>query len=372
MFINGNNGGEDFGAGILDTNGGGGESLDFSGDDPFMGQVRTLFSGLPEDGTPETFRDYVLELQEKADKATQLEEQNRAFQAQLAEQMQRQQSAQNNGLPNPGGGQPTPAEQNAAANIAEARAEAKRRYEAAQSVDPLLQPYLGSDFAQVDANGRYIPTEKFQYQPAVQQACNAMNAQLEYQRRILGDLTTDPYAFVNEGVTHSPVLAELRAELAAMRKQQDEQQKLFQERLSPLQQHQQEQALNAMVQDNHALLTMPKPGSPEERAWSPAGMMFNQLIQVDEATGKPRMDPAAALEMVKPLAGLTPPPPPKPKPQTRLSPPRLSARVAGHGGGAYGGVNRVPEMAGRGPREGQMPFRMRLEDLGPAIDIPDE
>ncbi len=340
----------EFGEGLLDDAG----AIGRDAPDPFLEEARTLFEGLPENLSKEDFRDYVLTLQTQADEA---KAQLSQYESQLAQQMAA------------GRGQETAQDSQAAAAAAEAqaqgasKAEARRVYEAASQMDPMLQPYVGGQFSELDANGMYQPTDKYRLTPTVLQACQAMNATLEHQRRVLQDFTRDPYSVASELIPHTPFAKQMQERYEALQKQLEAQQKAFEEQLSPIQRQQQESALDQLVQSHHSLLVSPPvPGQPPK--WSPAGETFNLMINGDEARGIPKTDPQVALAYVKQMQSMMAPAP-APKPQRKPAQPptviqQLRQRMSN-------GAALVPEMQGHKSNEGNTQFRTRLRDLGSPI-----
>ena len=345
---------EEFGEGLLD----GANANGAAAPDVFLNEARTLFEGLPEDISRDGFRDYVLGLQTKADEAaTKLGQ----YESQLAQQMV---AGQGQGQPEPNAPQADNAAAAAVANAAQAagasKSQAKRVYEAAAQMDPMLQPYIGNNYSTLDANGMYQPTEGYRLQPAVLKACQAMNASLDHQRRILQDFTRDPYTATNEFVQHSPWAQQMQERYDALQAKLEAQQKTFEERLTPLQAQSQEQALQQLVNDNHSILVKPQvAGKPPE--WSPAGEMFNRMVNGDPAAGIPKTDPQVALVYIKQMQSAFAPPPAAKKPPKQQTPiAALTRRITNS-------PALVQEMNGHRPGEGTQQFRQRLRDLPPPI-----
>lgn len=255
------------------------------GTDDFMSQFRELMDGLPEDATRESLADYLEKVQGEADRAAELQkklDEREAAYAQLSSI------------------KPAPE----APVATKAEAEAKRRYEVSQ-VSEQYQPYLKPEYVQVNPQtGMYEPKEIVRYSPDVSQACTMMNRRLQQQQRLIEDMSTDPYAFIDEGVKYSSFAVQ-------MQKQFEDYKKELEGRLQPMQQMTEQQKLEAFNMQHVSLLTQPKADSPSEVDWSPAGKVYQKLL------GK-GMSPEDAIEVAKEFAQATPAAPAKPaKPPVR-------------------------------------------------------
>lgn len=254
------------------------------GTDDFISQFRELMDGLPEDATRESLADYLEKVQNEAERAAELQkklDEREAAYAQLSS------------ISKP-----------ADAPATKAEAEAKRRYEVSQ-VSEQYQPYLKPEYVQVNPQtGMYEPKEIVRYSPDVSQACTMMNRRLQQQQRLIEDMSTDPYAFIDEGVKYSSFAVQ-------MQKQFEDYKKEMSGLLQPMQQMTDQQNLEAFNMQHVSLLTQPKADNPNEVDWSPAGKVYQKLL------GK-GMHPEDAIEVAKEFAQATPAVPAKPaKPPVR-------------------------------------------------------
>lgn len=368
---------DDFGAGLdsaldapmigVDTSGGGGTAtLDDAGGygsgggspNPFLSRARELWTGIPEDATEETIRDYVLDLQQQAARAQEIADRNKLYESELAQRLERERLAAEQ--------QQTSQSQRQAAE----QAEANRKYKAYQALDQSARQYLTDQFVELDKNGNYIPNEKFQFTDVVRDACRKMNEQVNSQRRLIEDFTSDPYAFGSEILRNAPELAEMRKEMEERFKKLEEREKAFNEQINPLQARMQQEALNDLIRQNAELLVEDKPNAQGEAQWSIAGDRFMFLTTpVDQ--GGAGMDPNLALQVVEPLRGYK-----KPTPKQKPNKPALNlgARMSGQNGfNGNNGGHRPSEVQARNPqRDGTPPWRQTLTQLGNAISTVDD
>ena len=312
---------DDFGAGLETEQTNAPVIEQNTGEDTFVSEFQSMFD-VQSDApiTRESIAEYMTRMNTEAQEAAALREKVTSYEQQLAELASRQ--------PEP----PTQQTQ------AEAKAEAKRRYEMAK-VDAHLLPFLQASVVDQDAQGYYKPKAEYQFNPQVLQACQAKNAQLQSHATFLNDLTSDPYAVNEELVSNSQTVRALQQQLAEFQKKIDE-------RLAPIQQQTQETALVNFVRNNLPILSDPKDPSK----WSPAGELFNRLV------GEQKMSPEAALELVKPIANLSAPAPAK---QTKKAPQRIEGIKSRMNGGAV----RHQEVNAHGPLNGKRPWRMTMADV---------
>lgn len=313
---------DDFGAGIEndlpESN-----VADFgSQSDQFVNDFQSMFD-IQSEGpvTRDSIADYIERMNKDASEATTLRQRVEQYEQQMQVMASQYQEPQ----------QPTAR--------AEAKEEAKRRYEAAK-VDAHLTPFLQANLVETDASGYFQPKSEYRMNPQVIQACQAKNNQLQNQSRVVNDLVADPYDFFEEGAQHSPTLRALQNQLADFQRSMDE-------RIAPLQQQTQESAMVSFVTQNLSVLA----DSTDRSKWSPAGNLFNRLVY------EQGMAPDQALQMVLPLAELSAPsvkPKPVKKPARVID--RISARM-------NGGAVRTPELNAHGPLNGKRVWRQSFADL---------
>ena len=281
--------------------------VDVAPQSDFMSQFREIME-VPEDATRDSLADYLESVQSRADKAATLEKQVAEYEARMAQlapqlnqyqqwQTEQQQAAQQAAL--------------AAQIKKETPVERKRRYETVQ-IDDALRPFLASDYATRDPNtGYYQPTKMI---PQVIAACDAKNRQLQQNQQVAENLTSDFYGTVDEGVQHSPAFRQLQNEFA-------EYKQAMEQRFQPIQQHTQQQALDAYVAANVDILARPSAADPNQVEWSPAGQLFNQLL----ASGRHTAEEAMAI--VRPLAASMAPTPAPVAPIVQVPAPKAKPRV---------------------------------------------
>lgn len=309
-------------------------------DDLGLQWFRSRFEGLPEDGDLSTLTEFFTETQKTAQEA---QERAERLEAQLADLSVKAMQ--------------TPTEA-AAANIAatgaavgEAKKETERRYKAAKAVDPRLMPYLGGAFSAPGEDGFYRPTADYKNEPGVRLACDAINEGLQTQRQILNDFTTDPYAATDHLFDASSTAKQMREEMAALRKQNEEMQARFAQQISPLQQGQEEAALTALISRNLDILA-----TKDGQKFTPLGEMFNRMV-AKPADGGLGIDPMVAIEEVKrTAAAMAPPKVEKKKPRMTSFAQRTS-----------NGVNFIPEQNGRAHTNGASRWQTSFREMGVPI-----
>lgn len=256
--------------------------------DDAWSQVRSRFSGLPDDVTLDTFADYVVEQQNKADEAEALRQRIAEIEARAAQQPTQQVAA-------PGATPPAATED-----------EYKLPWEPVK-VDAALRGLVTRD-----ANGVFVATDKSSN--AHQLAAQEMNRRAAYEAQLIQDLWDDPQKF-GEVLTRKQIM-ELRKELKAELEQ-------FKTEFTPVREQvtksAAEAAQNAFIQANEAKLFA------ETGDFTPIGkevdwMMREFNLPVEEALKKAEARAAANAPVTPPATS------PQPQSISKVRPAEKPAR----------------------------------------------
>lgn len=240
--------------------------------DDAWSQVRSRFAGLPEDVTLDTFADYVVEQQNKADEAETLRQRIAEIEARAAQQPTQQVQSQTS----------------TASALPED--EYKLPWEPVK-VDPAFRGLVTRD-----GSGMFVATDK---SSAVhQQAAQEMNRRAAYEAQVVQDLWDDPQKF-GEVLT--------RKQMAELRKEMNEKLEKITSQFTPIQEQVTKSAAeaqqNAFIQANESKLFA------DGGAFTPLGtevdwMMREFNIPVEVALAKAEARVAASA----PPVTQTPPP----------------------------------------------------------------
>jgi len=243
---------------------------------------------LPEDITADKFADDIVAWRTQAAEAEELRKKVAEYEAAQAASYQAQQAQE--------AAKAQAAAQSQAAQQA-ADQKPKRRFEPVRLED-VDQQLLNEQYAEFDEKmGLWKPKVMV---PQVMNAVDRKNRALRQQREIADNFMTDPYAFLDEGVVHTPAYQRLAEEVATLRRQLDE-------RVEPLQKTAEDLAEARFMSQNATVLFQPSPTNPNDQVYSPAGEMFSMLVSNGMARDK-------ALEMAKAMSQKFVAPPPVPAP----------------------------------------------------------